>query len=670
MSRVRVPKLLFIGLAWLCCVSALHAQRQEKYRSQYHFSPNNGWIGDPDGLIHYRGYYHLFWWGHAISPDLVHWTELPYPILGDPGPYSVDSGSSVIDTHNVSGLGVNSFINFHTLTGKHDQRIGASSSTDARNNFTDFHLLKTNPILSPQPAPAEDFRDPQVIWDGQTNSWIMIVTLGDSHRLQFFRSTDLLHWGDRPISTFGPDGDTSAAWECPDLFRLPVDGDPAHSQWVLTVGVSPNRTRYFIGSFDGTTFTNLYPGTILTVDWGPDFYAARTWREYDGPQTATPILGWIGNWRYSRHAPSQLTYGGEGLSSIPRNLALRTYPEGIRLVQTPIPALEQLRETRVSVTDVAISGTHSITDLVPFQPRNNSYEIDATFAGRSTSPFGFHLLMDSSHTHQLTVQYDPSRSTLSVDRTTSSDATLNSYFTAPIPPVPVETVNGQLRLHIFVDMSSIEIFANDGKVVMTLLTYPGENQHGIEVFSGSPIKLARFSAWTLSSIWNGSPAFTIQSGSTYKLQARQDAKVVTAPAKIGAAPLYESDWIDEPTQQWKIDLVEPGAWHDPARWIPPSYRLTNQASGKVMDLRDDLAGDGSVTGLSVWSNRDDQKWQINGVGGGFYTILPKKSSGNGRGQTLEEQSTSLPRVERNGTPLRVGRFLAEHSQEWKLVPAP
>ncbi len=250
--------------------------------------------------------------------------------------------------------------------------------------------------------------------------------------------------------------------------------------------------------------------------------------------------------------------------------------------------------------------------------------------------------------------------------------TQRSTATSPHPflPSPSRPSTGQLRLHIFVDMSSIEIFANDGKVVMTLLTYPGENQHGIEVFSGSPIKLARFSAWTLSSIWNGSPAFTIQSGSTYKLQARQDAKVVTAPAKIGAAPLYESDWIDEPTQQWKIDLVEPGAWHDPARWIPPSYRLTNQASGKVMDLRDDLAGDGSVTGLSVWSNRDDQKWQINGVGGGFYTILPKKSSGNGRGQTLEEQSTSLPRVERNGTPLRVGRFLAEHSQEWKLVSGP
>ena len=77
MIPLRAAVFLFVALLSIVSPRVCHAQRQEKYRSQYHFSPANGWIGDPDGLIHYRGYYHLFWWGHAISPDLVHWTELP-----------------------------------------------------------------------------------------------------------------------------------------------------------------------------------------------------------------------------------------------------------------------------------------------------------------------------------------------------------------------------------------------------------------------------------------------------------------------------------------------------------------------------------------------------------------------------------------------------------------
>lgn len=138
----------------LACAVPMSGQRTEEYRSQYHFSPNSGWIGDPDGLVHYAGKHQLFWWGHAISPDMVHWTELPYPILGDPGSYQVTTGSAVLDKSNVSGFGTNSFINFHTLDNSGDQRIGLSTSTGNANNFTDFNLYAHNPILSPPSTPS------------------------------------------------------------------------------------------------------------------------------------------------------------------------------------------------------------------------------------------------------------------------------------------------------------------------------------------------------------------------------------------------------------------------------------------------------------------------------------------------------------------------------------
>jgi fructan beta-fructosidase len=87
---------------------------KEKYRPQYHFSPQKGWIGDPDGLVYSDGKYHLYWWGHAISEDLVHWKELPYPMKGGDGKFSYFSGSVVVDRKNTSGFGENSMIAFYT----------------------------------------------------------------------------------------------------------------------------------------------------------------------------------------------------------------------------------------------------------------------------------------------------------------------------------------------------------------------------------------------------------------------------------------------------------------------------------------------------------------------------------------------------------------------------
>lgn len=671
MGMQRVFGSMLLSLTLVSLEPHSEAQRTEKYRPQYHFTPNNGWIGDPDSLIHYNGYYHLFWPGHAISTDLVKWTELPYPIIGDPGIYQVNTGSAVVDKNNVSGLGANSFINFHSLSANNDQRIGISSSTDVANNFADFTLYGGNPILTPPSSQSANFRDPQVFWDQQSNSWIMLVALGPSEAIQFFRSTDLIHWGN-PISTFGGAGDLSTFWETPDMFPLPVDGNAANTKWVMTVGVFPNKMQYFVGTFDGTTFVNANPAsTTLYVDSGLDFYAARTWREYDRPQTTTPILGWMGNWNYSTNAPSKLTYGGEGASSIPRNLSLTTYPEGIRLTQTPLPALEQLRQPGVTSQSVSFSGTHPITDFASFQPSVNSYEIDATFTITSAAKFGLNLLVDSAHNHKFAIQYDPSTSTITADRSTSSDdPTLNSTSTFPViaPPVLVSPVNGQIELHMFVDKSSVEIFANNGKSAMTYLTYPGDDQLGVEVFSsGGSVTLANFSGWSLDSIWKESPTNKIQSGAIYEIKARHDGKVIDAPGTDNESQLQQYDWLGGPNQKWKVDLVEPGYWQSFGRWIPAYYRLTSQGDGKVVDLREGSTSNGAVVQQYDWENNDNQKWQIEGVGGGFFQIMSKATSTNGGNEVIEVDSKSPDNGMVNQDHLQMWRFFAYHHQEWQFI---
>jgi sucrose-6-phosphate hydrolase SacC (GH32 family) len=223
-------------------------QYNEKYRPRFHFSPEKGWIGDPDGLVYYDGTYHLFWWGHAVSKDLVHWKELPYPMQGGDGSFSYFSGSVVVDKKNTAGFGANSMIALYTMHKRGDtlpETQGISISKDHIN----FSFYPANPVLDIRKI---FFRDPQVFWHQSTQKWIMVVTVPDMHKIQFYSSKNLKEW--IYMSEFGDIGARSAFWECPDLFELNVDGDSSQKKWVLLIGQGPNRVQYFTGNFDGKKF--------------------------------------------------------------------------------------------------------------------------------------------------------------------------------------------------------------------------------------------------------------------------------------------------------------------------------------------------------------------------------------------------------------------------------
>lgn len=483
------------------------AQYDEKYRPQFHFTPKTGWIGDPDGLVKYHGIYHLFWWGHAVSSDMVHWTQLPYPIQGHMGEgnynidikSSVNSGSAVVDKYNVSGFGANTMIGFHTLDNSKEQTVGISYSHDYKN----FKLYEHNPILRDSSS-VLDFRDPHVFWYAPTHRWIMAIALGTKRKIGFYWSTNLKTW--THSSDFGPDGGmANDNWETPDLFQLPVDGNLNDQKWVLTIGGGADKTYYYIGSFNGYTFTNDNPGIALRMDYGKDFYATRTWQDYDSVNTRTTILGWVGNWNYSPKAPTQYTYNGLGVESIPRDLSLKKFSEGIRLVQTPIPELKQIRQKPVRIQNAKISGTHPIATYAPFSPAKNVYEIDAAFNKiNPTAIFGFNICVDNKLNRKLILKYDASSSRLSIDRTHCTDTVINDSFPV-IVSTNVALENNRLRLHIFVDQSTVEVFTSEGKTVFSMLTYPGTSQVGVEVFSLNGItNLSKFTGWQLHSIWDNS----------------------------------------------------------------------------------------------------------------------------------------------------------------------
>ncbi|MFD2616075.1 GH32 C-terminal domain-containing protein [Terrilactibacillus laevilacticus] len=263
---------------------------QESFRPQFHYSPAKNWMNDPNGLIYYKGEYHLFYqynkygstggnasWGHAVSKDLTHWKELPIAIPVDDHE-EVWSGSVVFDKTNSSGLGTANnppLIAVYTSAPK-DSGLQQQSLAYSADGGTTWTKYAGNPVLD---IGSRNFRDPKVFWYEPTKSWRMVVALSDQHKVAIYSSPNLKDWS--LLSEFGPAGVTSSVWECPDLFPMALDGNKKDIKWVLTVNVA-GKAEYFVGKFNGSKFTDEEPvytpptGTILNDFEGSDYSSWTT----------------------------------------------------------------------------------------------------------------------------------------------------------------------------------------------------------------------------------------------------------------------------------------------------------------------------------------------------------------------------------------------------------
>jgi fructan beta-fructosidase len=291
MSSVRVSRharvRLMAAVAAVCALSAALLAPQavaaadappytETYRPQFHFTPEKNWMNDPNGLVYFKGEYHLFYqynpngnswgdmsWGHAVSTDLVHWKQLPLALSHD-DEEMVFSGSAVVDWDNTTGFGTKKnppmvaiYTSAYKNGGKQAQSL--AYSTDRGRTWTKY---QGNPVID---IGSTNFRDPKVQWYAPTKSWLMTVSLSAEHKVRFYSSKNLKDW--ELLSEFGPAGATGGVWECPDLFPLAVDGDEKNIKWVLVVNINPggiaggSAAQYFVGDFDGKKFTAEDKGT-------------------------------------------------------------------------------------------------------------------------------------------------------------------------------------------------------------------------------------------------------------------------------------------------------------------------------------------------------------------------------------------------------------------------
>jgi fructan beta-fructosidase len=427
-------------------------------------------------------------WGHAVSKDLVKWEHLPIALYPDSLGY-IFSGSAVYDKDNTSGLGTTenpplvAIYTYHNMAfekaGRQDcQYQGIASSIDNGRTWTKY---EGNPVL-PNPG-KRDFRDPKLSWHELSKKWIMVLAV--NNHVQFYSSPDLKKWSFE--SAFGEnEGAHGGIWECPDMFPMKSEEG---EKWVLLVSMNngaPNGgsgTQYFIGDFNGNKFTNSNPvDDIHWMDYGKDNYAGVTWSNAPDSIGKRLFIGWMSNWQYAEKVP---TIKWRSAMTIARTLELKKFGDETHIVTEPVEAMKSLRKSTVNVQSNVFSGYREIESDTSFGFRG---ELEIVFQEKNGPQFGlasdFGIELKNGHGESVLIGYEPLQKRYFIDRTKSGKTDFSPQFSGRhfAPAVAESEI---LSMHLFIDAASVELFADDGRTVMTEIFFPNEDFNHVSLFANN-----------------------------------------------------------------------------------------------------------------------------------------------------------------------------------------
>lgn len=438
------------------------------YRPNFHFTPKKGWMNDPNGMIFLNGQYHLFYqhypdatvwgpmhWGHATSKDLVRWVHQPIALYPD-SIGMIFSGSAVLDQHNTSGLGRNGIAPLVAIFTQHHMPGEKAGRTDFQNQSIAYSLdegktwikYAGNPVL--KTPGLKDFRDPKVIWHAPTKKWIMSLAVAD--HVEFYSAPDLIHWTKESEIGKGQFAH-GGVWECPDLLHFNVQGKTI---WVLLVSMNPggpnggSATQYIVGDFDGHIF-KPFTEAIKWMDYGPDNYAGVTFSNLGDRNI---LIGWMSNWNYANTVPTE---NWRSAMTLPRELSL--------------------------VVQNAKASNHATKDYIllsrPVQELNAGFvKVNAKdpivpnrFELRDLKAIDFEIVLSNAHNEKLSIGYNAHKKQFFIDRTQAGLSNFNEGFAAvALAPRLSNALN--VDLSIILDKTSVELFADGGRTVMTALFFP------------------------------------------------------------------------------------------------------------------------------------------------------------------------------------------------------
>ncbi len=372
----------------------------------------------------------------------------------------------------------------YTGEGHKKQTQNLASSLDRGRTWTKY---AGNPVLD---LNSNSFRDPKVFWHEPSSRWIMATVMADERKVRLWSSRDLKTWEKR--SDFGPAGSTKGVWECPELFEAPVEGGASlESRWVLKVDVNDGAPsggsggQYFVGRFDGKEFRP--EGSVsdpLWVDHGKDFYASQTWN--DAPGRRPVWIAWMNNWQYANEIP---TSPWRGAMTIARSVSLRKTDDGFRIVQSPVETLKGIRGPYHEIESRSIPPGES--PLGDQGVEGVAMEIIAEFEHGDADQFG--LKVRRGDEEETVIGVDKHAGTVFVDRARSGNVGFSPHFAGRHSArLSVGAGGRPILLHVLVDTTSVEVFADGGRVVLTDQIFPRPSSRGVGLFAtGGAARLAR-----------------------------------------------------------------------------------------------------------------------------------------------------------------------------------
>lgn len=482
---------------------------KEPYRPQFHFTPEKKWMNDPNGMVYYKGIYHLFYqyypddivwgpmhWGHATSKDLIHWEHQKIALFPDKLGL-IFSGSAVVDLKNTSGLGTTenppmiAIFTYHNMDGekagrKDYQTQGLAYSLDEGNTWLKY---TGNPII--KNSTQKDFRDPKVFWNSETNLWNLVLVAGD--HAQFYTSKNLINWDYQ--SDFGKNiGAHGGVWECPDIFKLKV-GNSNAEKWVLLISINPGApnggsgTQYFIGDYDGKNFTTNQKD-IKWIDNGADNYAGVTYN--NTPDNKRIFIGWMSNWNYARNTP---TKNWRSAMTLPRELSLDKINNDYVLKNKPVLQLE--KQLKKEYSNESMTLTANKKTVIIYDNFNQS-EIKLTGENKDLK-----LVFSNDAKDSLIIEYKAKQKIFFVDRRHSGLVNFEQSFGKEIHKTAVPNlISNTVDYQIILDWSSIEIFLNGGTYSFTEQIFPNKPYTKLTILSTEDHELKNISIQYINGIWN------------------------------------------------------------------------------------------------------------------------------------------------------------------------
>ena len=474
-----------------------------KYRPLFHFTPKNNWMNDPNGMFYLNGKYHLYFqhypdgnvwgpmhWGHAISENLINFEEQPIALYPDEIGL-IFSGSAVVDYNNTSGFSkdgkvpVVAIYTYHNMEGEKRgdidfQTQGIAYSLDEGMTWTKY---SENPVIK-NPG-IKDFRDPKVFWDNHNSKWIMSLAAGN--KIMIYSSANLKEW--KFESEFGEDnGDHGGVWECPDLFPVKVK-DSEEYKWALLVSINPSgpnggsATQYFIGDFDGHEFTidyrfskQLDENKAVWLDYGRDNYAGVTWSNISDTDGRKLFIGWMSNWDYARDVP---TYKWRSTMTVPRELNLIKKNNEYILKSIPVKELNDFKSKTIEKDSIEPEELSKVIETAEI----DFNKLNLEFNFKNLKENKYQIIFNNGNGDSLIIGLNNNSKTIYLDRTKSGKVDFSEKFAPNISKVKLSDMINDAKFQILLDKTSVELFVNDGEIVMTELFFPNNPLDQISIIS-------------------------------------------------------------------------------------------------------------------------------------------------------------------------------------------